>query len=668
MPSITIHIVEAQGVFHLSGDTGVLLSNRRARFYLVDYLKADLARPEIIAIPYDKAAEQSKEATLALIQEMLAKFDCKESLSEVSQNVLNHFLDEKRRFEEFSQKAKSIWANKLSTDDFRAFTEVLKTRMPARRLYDLQLLSSYHLTFAQNACNFSVPGAGKTSIVYAAYAYLNSLPEDHPKHVNKLFIVGPLSSFGPWEDEYQACFGRKGKIQRLAGGISRDERVRHLLSPNSAEITLISYQGISAINEDILSYFKRPGNRVMMILDEAHKIKNTQGGIWASSVLNLAKYSKSRVVLSGTPIPNGYEDLYNLYNFIWPDKDVIKFHVFQLKEMSENPTDYRIPELADNISPFFIRITKKDLMKYMNLPPAIENPPIKIKMGNYQRQIYDALEKQYMPYFSHSVNAKEGAESALTKARLIRLMQAATNPALLQKPIEDYHHELGISNELFSDDSLLINNILKFNSVEVPEKYIAISRLVSKILSKRGKVVIWGIFIQSIKELQKYLNGQGISSKLLIGETPVESDEAIQEGTETRESIVRQFNQDDSDFNVILANPFAVAESISLHKKCHNAIYLERNFNASHFLQSKDRIHRVGLKPEDKINYYYFISEKSLDETIHERLSEKEARMTAIIEGQEIPLINLNMDYEEDQQNDIKALIKHYVKRTIKNR
>lgn len=668
MPRITVHIVEDPGLFQLSGDVSLLLSNRRARFYLADYLKADLGNTELISIPYNKETEQEQEKIFSLIQEMLIKFDCEESLSETSQNVLTHFLDEKSRFEEFSQQAKSIWNNKVSTEDFRAFTEVLKTKMPARRLYDLQLLSSYHLTFAQNACNFSVPGAGKTSIVYAAYAYLNSLPEDHPKHVNKLFIVGPLSSFGPWEDEYQACFGRKGKVQRLSGGIPREDRVRHLLSPDSAEISLISYQSVSSSHEDILSYLKRPGNRVMMILDEAHKIKNTQGGLWATSVLSLAKYCASRVALSGTPIPNGYEDLYNLYHFIWPDREVIRFQLHQLREMSQNPTDYRIQDLTDSISPFFIRITKKDLMKYMNLPPAIENPPFKIKMGKLQKKIYDALEKQYMPHFSRADKTTSESEAVILKSRMIRLMQAASNPALLLKPVEEFYREQGMSNELFSDDSALISDILKFKSVETPEKYVAIAKLVSKIIAEGGKVIIWGIFIQSIRDLQEYLNRQGISSKLLIGETPVESDDAIQEGTETRESIVRQFNRDDSGFKVILANPFAVAESISLHKKCHNAIYLERNFNASHFLQSKDRIHRVGLKPEDKINYYYFISEKSIDETIHERLTEKESRMTEIIEGQEIPLINLNMDYEEDEQHDIKALIKHYVKRTIKNR
>ena len=48
----------------------------------------------------------------------------------------------------------------------------------------------------------------------------------------------------------------------------------------------------------------------MVVLDEAHKIKNTSGGITATSIMELAKNCTSRVVLTGTPAPNGYEDLY----------------------------------------------------------------------------------------------------------------------------------------------------------------------------------------------------------------------------------------------------------------------------------------------------------------------------------------------------------------------
>ena len=83
-----------------------------------------------------------------------------------------------------------------------------------------------------------------------------------------------------------------------------------------------------------------------------------------------------------------------------------------------------------------------------------------------------------------------------------------------------------------------------------------------------------------------------------------------------------------------------------------------------HFVQSKDRIHRYGLKAGTKTNYYYILSEDSIDETIDIRLAEKEHRMTEIMESMPIPLFN---NVSDDLGNeDIKALIKDYVRRTKK--
>ena len=133
----------------------------------------------------------------------------------------------------------------------------------------------------------------------------------------------------------------------------------------------------------------------------------------------------------------------------------------------------------------------------------------------------------------------------------------------------------------------------------------------------------------------------------------------------TRERIVKAFQDQDCPFKVIIANPFAVAESISLHKACHNAIYVERSFNAAHFVQSKDRIHRYGLKPGTDTNYYYIVSRNTIDETIDSRLSEKEQRMNEIMESMPIPLFNNVSDDFGDE--DIKALIRDYVRRTKKS-
>jgi SNF2 family DNA or RNA helicase len=110
----------------------------------------------------------------------------------------------------------------------------------------------------------------------------------------------------------------------------------------------------------------------------------------------------------------------------------------------------------------------------------------------------------------------------------------------------------------------------------------------------------------------------------------------------------------------VIANPFTVAESISLHKGCHNAIYMERDYNCGNFLQSKDRIHRVGLEPDQITRYYYFLSENSIDEVINQKLDEKAQRMSKVIDG-EIPLLSI---LDDDNETDlIQALIESYDKR-----
>lgn len=92
----------------------------------------------------------------------------------------------------------------------------------------------------------------------------------------------------------------------------------------------MSYASVATIKSAIQYFLKN--NRVMVVLDEAHKIKNTKGGITASSIMDIALDCSSRVVLTGTPAPNGFEDLYNLFHFIWPNRDVIKYSPSQLRD------------------------------------------------------------------------------------------------------------------------------------------------------------------------------------------------------------------------------------------------------------------------------------------------------------------------------------------------
>ena len=100
---------------------------------------------------------------------------------------------------------------------------------------------------------------------------MKHLPESNPKHVDKLLIIGPLSSFGPWEHEYQECFGRKVESMRLIGGLSKKKKSLYLHGIDTCELTIASYQSVISIKDDLCFFLSR--NKVMVVLDEAHKIK-----------------------------------------------------------------------------------------------------------------------------------------------------------------------------------------------------------------------------------------------------------------------------------------------------------------------------------------------------------------------------------------------------------
>lgn len=651
MATITIDTNDAEDKVIVSGDIGSILNNRRAVRLLKDNSVFVQEGSELV---FDVGDDLNK--CITRIQNAAKYSQCSVELRENAGLGIQAYCQEEKNFEIFSQKALDIRENRCDIDEFTSFKDSLIDHLPNRTLYDLQMLAAYHMAFSQNACNFSVPGAGKTSVVYGAYAYLHNLDDSNPKKVDRLLIISPLNAFAPWELEYEECFGHKATAKRLSGKIGLEEKKQYLYSFAPAELTLVSYSSVVSLVNELSFFLKR--NRVMVILDEAHKIKNTDGGIISQGIMSLASACKSRIVLTGTPAPNGYEDLYNLFKFIWPQKNIIKFHVGQLKDISRTQNDPRVNKLIDSISPFFMRIKKSDL----RIPPATNHSPIIVRMKPSQRKIYDYIEKNYIGDIIDGRDQRLKIE--LVKARLVRLMQAATNPALLQQPINEFATAEGMDFSNIKDDSEMLREIMQFSEKEIPAKYEKTKEIIKEILARGEKVVVWACFIKNIEMLCNYLKSQGIETRALYGATPVAGNEFSEEDENfslTREAIVKEFHDPNSSFRVIVANPFAVSESISLHKACHNAIYLERSFNAAHFLQSKDRIHRYGLPQGTQTNYFFLVSEDSVDQTIHDRLLEKERRMTEIMESMPIPLFESY--FANDEDDDVKAVLRDYARR-----
>ena len=299
--------------------------------------------------------------------------------------------------------------------------------------------------------------------------------------------------------------------------------------------------------------------------------------------------------------------------------------------------------IREKLGPYYSRISKKYLLATKELlPPNYYFVPC--EMEEEQRGLYDRL-NGFFGKLSDDID--EDILMAFKKAMLIRKMQISANPALLQNSIissmdelkEEYAEgakkEKSEIGELVKADRELMSGFAASTIAKTVDRYSKGSLSTSKnakaveiateLVESGKKVLIWDIFVKNMDILKNMLMDA-------LGDT-VEMINGSVTGAE-RQAAIKRFREGTS--MVLLANPATLAESISLHKVCQNAIYVNRNFNAAQFIQSKDRIHRINMPAGTTANYYFLINSDSVDGCVDERLTIKENRMLAILDADDI--------------------------------
>ena len=114
-----------------------------------------------------------------------------------------------------------------------------------------------------------------------------------------------------------------------------------------------------------------------------------------------------------------------------------------------------------------------------------------------------------------------------------------------------------------------------------------------------------------------------------------------------REEEIERF-RNDPHCNVLLSNPATLGEGISLHHECHDAVYVDRDFAAGKYLQSLDRIHRLGLSPDIETRVTILSSPDTIDDVVNARLGEKLEFMGSILDD---PSVRLLADPDEDEEH-----------------
>lgn len=544
--------------------------------------------------------------TLHRLIKHLEKYGAEVSLDSACAGIIDNWERRCREHEErlnAAEKAKKSRSKSVHDDLLCRLGKVMQ-----RPLTDQQVLALHHLEVAENAANFSVPGSGKTSVALAYYAILRN-----ESVAKSLLVIGPLSCFEPWETEFELCFGRKPRCLRIAGLPKEDRRAEYLMA-NRYELVLTSYHTALRDLPDLIALLgRRP---YLVILDESHYVKRPKGGALAEAVLKLASFAKRRMILTGTPMPNGLPDLWSQVTFLWPEHPPLGPVDEFLRLVESRDEGDVLRQVAKRISPLYFRTTKKDLGL-----PGQEFILKECEFSPLQRRIYTGVTKRFLSQIDEAPHDR-AALREWRRARAVRLLQIASNPALLRAQCDEFKLP-----PLDAKGLPLSEAIEYYGRYEIPQKVNLACEIVREKVANGSKVIIWSTFVHNLSMLARML--EDLSPVVVHGGiAPFRPNRPELD----RERLLYRFRTR-AESKVLIANPAACAESISLHSVCHDAVYLDRSFNCAHYLQSLDRIHRLGLDRGVITRYYILAVRESIDLIVNSRLVEKVSRMHEVLEG-----------------------------------
>lgn len=529
-------------------------------------------------------------------------------------------------------KGKNLKDGHLDGSEVSDFLSFLK-KGPVRRLKDHQCKAALHLLVCKNGANFSVPGSGKTAVVLSVFHRLRDLGE-----IDSLFVVGPPACFGPWRDEYKAVLGHEPICEILAGGDVDIRRSKYLVNVQTvSDLYLTTFQTLQRDWEHVRLLFEQQGIRFFFVVDEAHYIKQIDGA-WANAVLNVAQHAERRCVLTGTPFPQGYGDGFNLFDVLWPEISPISSESRHriILYTQQNKMDRAAEVLEESIGSLFYRVRKEDL----GLAPQIFHKPLLVQMKKYERLVYDSILDRIRNLSQSDYFRNLDLLLRLRRGRMMRLRQCVSYTPLLVSSVTEY-------NENLIGDDLSLSDIIKhYDRLETPGKITALLSMVEELVAKGQKVVVWANFVRTLERVRDLITALGIGVRLIYGATPIQRSDINDELT--REKIVEEFVDPTSGVNVLVANPAACGESISLHKTCSHAIYYDLSYNCAQYIQSLDRIHRVGGSEHKSSHYHFLQYARTFESDILTNVQCKAVNMNRVID-QDYPIYSLDMFEEDDE-------------------
>lgn len=438
--------------------------------------------------------------------------------------------------------------------------------------YEYQLQAVNSLKDIPYGAVFHEQGLGKTKIgIDLALDWLKLSKCD------SVVIVTKRSLIRNWEEELETHTFTQPRL------LTQDRKSNFFAFNSPATIYLTHYEVMRSEHKRLRLFLKT--RRVGIVLDESHYFKNPDSTI-TKALLSLSDLFVKKVIMTGTPVANRPFDIWAQIHFLDGGASLGKdFATFKAENdlkgeyakdtQKAHTFEGTVAAIFDKISSFTARETKASSGIELPTKTIISK---KTPLAPRQAEIYRAYRDEIgAVVVQEGIPCLDDADNLLK--RLLRLVQVASNPKLVD---EAYHEE--------------------------PGKLAAAREIVSEFIPEGKKVIIWTNFVQNVSFLKAQFAAHEPAT--ITGQMSVVE----------RNAAVHSFKEDPK-CGILIATPASAKEGLTL-TVANCAIFFDRSFSLDDYLQAQDRIHRISQK--DPCFVYNLIAENSVDEWVSELLLAKQ--------------------------------------------
>jgi superfamily II DNA or RNA helicase len=413
-------------------------------------------------------------------------------------------------------------------------------------------------------------GLGKTVQVIA---FTSQIEKNKPA-----LVVGPTNVVYNWEKEMEK-FWPAAKVVVYSGS----NRTKQLKQIPTADIVITSF-GIIKNDIDLLQQIPFS----CIYVDEAQYIKNPKTQI--SKAMKSLK-GQFKLAMTGTPVENHLQDLWNLFDFIMPD------YLGAKRKFEVDIADGNLDTLKTKIKPFLLRREKKEVLT--ELPDKTEII-LKCPLSEPQEKLYQTV----LDAARKGIKDSQGKTQRLNiLTSLLKLRQVCIHPGLLSE--------------------------IQHQDIESAKFELAKEKII-ELVDENHKITLFTQFTGMINILEKWANEYGIYNERIDGSVT---------GKKRMEAIDRF--QDSETPGIMIISLKAGGVGINLTAADY-VIHLDPWWNPALEAQATDRVHRMGQK--NKVIVYKIITEGTIEEKILDLQNQKKSLLAEIVDIDSVVDKKIDMD------------------------